>query len=148
MAASSPEDRIELLRRGFEAWDAGDIEAVLELLDPDVEVVAADGFINAGTHRGHDGFLRWAQQWFEAWEDFQQTPEAVVAVGDRHAVARFHQVGRGRGSGVEVEMVVGWTLEYRDGRFTYLALHLGFEDAVRDARAREGIGDGERDDDD
>jgi uncharacterized protein len=142
---TSAEERIELVRRGFEAWNAGDVETTLELLDPEVEIYTAEGIVNSGTYKGHDGFMRWAQQWFEAWEEFHNELEEVVAVGDRHAVARSHQTGRGRGSGVEVEMDVGWTSEVRDRRAVYLALHPSFEDAMADARRREGLppgGDG------
>jgi len=126
----SAEERIELVRRGFEAWEAGDVQTVLDFFDPEVEVFTAEELINAGTYRGHDGFLRWAQQWFEAWEDFRNTPQEIVAAGDSHAVARVRQTGRGRGSGVEVEMTVGWTFDVRDGRAIYLALHPSFDEAM------------------
>lgn len=136
---TSPEDRVELVRRGFEAWEAGDVEAVLELFDPEIEVFTAEGLINAGTYRGHESFLRWTQQWFEAWEDFHNTPQEIVAVGNRHAVARVHQTGRGRGSGVDVEMTVGWAFEVHDRRAVCLALHPSFEAAMSVAREREGL---------
>ena len=51
---------IELTRRGFKAYNAGDYEAVVALLHPDVEVYADDELLNAGSFSGHDGFLRWS----------------------------------------------------------------------------------------
>jgi uncharacterized protein len=146
MPPVSAEERIELVRRGFEAWDAGDVEAVLELLDPGIEGFAAEALINAGTYRGHEGFLRWAQRWFEAWEpDFRNTPQEIVAVGDRHAVARVHQTGQGRESGVPVEMTVGWVFEEREGRVVFIGLYPDFEQAMAVARGREQITAGQGD---
>jgi ketosteroid isomerase-like protein len=136
---SDPEERAEWLRGAFDAWDAGDVEAVLERFDPQIEVFAAEGMINSGTYRGHDAFLRWAGQWYEAWEGFRNEIQEVTPVGERHAVVRSHQSGRGRESGVQVAMDVGWVAEEQDGLVTYLALHPEYDEAVRDAREREGL---------
>ena len=136
------EQRAERLGGTFEAWEAGDVEVVLVRLDPEVVVFASAGMINSGTYRGRDAFLKWAAQWYEAWEDFENELIDVVPVGERHVVARVHQSGRGRESGVEVAMDVGWVAEERDGAITYLALHPEYDEAVRDAKEREGAGAG------
>jgi ketosteroid isomerase-like protein len=135
---TSAEERIELVRRGFDAYQGGDIEAVLDHFDPEMELQTADGLPNAGTYRGHEGFARWAQQWEEAWDDFRPEPGKIEAVGERHAVAEVLQKGRGRGSGVEVEMTAGYVFEYVGGRAIYVALHPTFNEAMGVARQREG----------
>ena len=139
MTGESAEERIELVRRGFDAYNGGDFETVLDHFDAEVELHTADGLPNAGTYRGHEGFAHWAQQWEEAWEDFRPEPRRIEAVGERHAVADVLQKGRGRGSGVEVEMTLGYVFEYVGGRATYVALHPTFDDAMAVAREREGI---------
>jgi hypothetical protein len=76
--------------------------------------------------------------------DFRPEPRRIEAVGERHAVADVLQTGRGRGSGVEVEMTLGYLFEYVGGRATYVALHPTFDEAMAVAREREGIAGPER----
>ncbi len=139
MAELSADERVELARRGFAAYEAGDMKTVVELFDPEIEVFVADQFLLTGTHRGIDGFVKWIGEWNDAWKRFESEIEEVVAVGDRHAVARVRQVGLGRGSGIEVDQTVGFVFEVRDGRCVHLALHPSFEEAVGVAEDREKL---------
>jgi ketosteroid isomerase-like protein len=136
---TSPEERIELVRRAFQAFDAEDIEALLGLLHPDIEIVSSGELMNAGTFYGRGGYRRWMEEWREAWEDLQSHPEEIVPVGERHVVARVRSRGRGRGSGVEVSMEVGWAFEARDDSCVFMSLQPSFDAALRLARDREGI---------
>ncbi len=123
MAASRQEENAELVHRGVDAYNRGDIETVLHLLDADIEVHTAPGLINAGTYRGHDGFLQWATQWVEAWEEFRIEVESIEPVGDDLVVAGIRQLGRGAGSGVEVEMRLAQLYEVHDGKATRFHLY-------------------------
>jgi ketosteroid isomerase-like protein len=135
---TSAEDRVELVRRGFQAYNARDTGGVFRLLDPDVEIYSTAELMNPGTFHGHEGYLRWIRQWDEAWEDFQNVPEEIQVVGERHAVARVRASGRGRGSGVEVGQTVGYLYDVREGACVYLGLYASFEAALDAAREREG----------
>ena len=136
---SSAEERIELVRRGFAAYNAGDTEAVFQLLHPEVEIYSSDELMNAGTFRGHEGYLTWVSRWNEAWEDFTNEPEEIEAVGDRHVVARVRATGLGRGSGIEVGQELAYIYDVRDGVCVYLGLHPSFDEALAAAREREGL---------
>jgi ketosteroid isomerase-like protein len=137
---SSAEERIDLVRRGYEAYNAGDLEAVLDLFDPEIEVWASPDMLNSGTYRGHEGWLRWISQWNDAWESFHMEVDEIVPVGEHHVVARIHASGRGRGSGVEVVLRdTGYVYDVREGRSVYLGSHSSFEEAIADARDREGL---------
>jgi ketosteroid isomerase-like protein len=137
---SSAEERIALARRGIELYDAGDLEGALELLSPEIETHAPPDTLNRGTFHGIEGFLHWTAQWSEAWEHFEREVLRIEAIGERHAVAVVRQHGRGRGSGLEVEMTSGYLFELgEDGRCVYFALHNQVEDAFAAAREREGL---------
>jgi ketosteroid isomerase-like protein len=127
------------LRRGVQAYNAHDSGAVLALLHPEVEIVNSGELPNAGTYQGHDGYRHWVGQWHEAWEDFQQLPLEIVPVGERHVVARVRGGGRGRGSGIEVSMEVGWVYEVRNDLCVFMSMQPTFDAAMRLAREREGI---------
>jgi ketosteroid isomerase-like protein len=135
---TSAEDRVELVRRGFQAYNARDTGAVFRLLDPNVEIYSTHELMNPGTFRGHAGYLRWIGQWEEAWEDFQNVPEEIQAVGERHVVARVRASGRGRGSGVEVGQTLAYLYDVREGVCVYLGLYASFDAALDAAREREG----------
>ena len=125
--------------RGIEATNRGDIDAVLELFDPEVEFQIAPGLGNAGTYRGHDGYRRGFGGWVEAFDDFSVDESELEAVGERHVVVDARQSGRGHGSGIEVEMRLGYLFELREGtvvRFHVLPDH---DAAVAAAEAGERV---------
>ena len=110
----------ELARRGIDAYNRGDVEAVLEQLDEQIEVYTAPGLVNAGTYNGHDGFLQWLAQWSEAWDEFRLELERIDFVGEHYEVVSVRQFGRGAGSGVEVEMRIAQLYEVHHGKATRL----------------------------
>ncbi len=120
MEQSRQRELAELARRGIDAYNRGDIEAVLEQLDEEVEVYTPPELPNAGTYHGHDGFLRWLAQWSEAWDEFRLELEGIDFVGEDYEVVTVRQFGRGAGSGVEVEMRIAQLYEVHDGKATRL----------------------------
>ncbi len=130
----SAEENVRLAQRGFDAFNGGDVDAVLAMLDPEVEVYSDPGFLNSGYSYGRDGYLRWVGEWLEAWEEFVIEVIEIEAVGDDHVVSVVHQRGRGRG-GIEVEQDVAFMWEVRDGRA--VRLHLYPDRAAALAAVRE-----------
>jgi ketosteroid isomerase-like protein len=130
MTETTPEENVELARVGIEAYNRGEIDAVLEFIDPDIEVHTPADFLNTGTSHGRDGFIQWAEQWNEAWDSYRMEIEAVEAVGDHHVVATLRQFARGAGSGVEVEMEIAQMYEVRGGKAIRLHLYPDRDTAV------------------
>jgi ketosteroid isomerase-like protein len=135
---SEADDNVAIARQGLEAFQRGDIETFLNLLDPDVEVFSPPDLPNPAHFTGRDGYLLWASRWLDAWENFEQLEaEAFEPVGEHHVLMTAVQRGVGRGSGVEVEMQVCYMLEYRDGLATRVHLYADREQALEEARAGE-----------
>jgi ketosteroid isomerase-like protein len=108
-------ERVDVLQRIYAAWEAGGIEAVLEFIHPEVEVVVGpDVSIEPDVYRGHAGVRRWFDA-FEGMEDVDMRPEEFIEEGERVLVPIVLS-GRGAGSGIEVEQraVQAWTV--RDGK--------------------------------
>jgi ketosteroid isomerase-like protein len=134
---ASREAREALARKGFEAFNAADINAIMDLLAPDVEVFSSPELANPGTFHGHEGYLTWIRPWNDAWEGLEMEVTATTPVGDRHVVAEVHQTGRGR-SGIEVTMDVAFLFDLNEqGIASFLALLPNREQAVGLAEARE-----------
>jgi len=136
MAASS-DQRERVARAGFEAFEAGDNDAVAELLSEDVEVFSTPELANPGTFHGRQGYRDWIGPWIDAWQEIEMEISRMTPVGERHVVAEVRQVGRGR-EGIEVSMDVAFLFEIDDdGLVSYLALLPGGEPAMSLARERE-----------
>ena len=132
MEASSEiqQRNLEITRRGFDAYNRGDLEALIEILHPDVELHADQELVNGGDFRGHDGYIRWNAEWTEAWEEFTIDLRAVDPIGGRYILADTHQAGRGAGSGIEVEMAAYWVFEVADGQVIRMHLYASRERAL------------------
>ncbi len=93
------QENIELFYRAHDAFNRRDIDALLNLCDPDVEffsgLVELEG---GGPHRGHDGLRSWWESILRVFPDFSTEIEEVRDLGD----ATFACV-RLQGQGVKSE---------------------------------------------
>jgi uncharacterized protein len=133
-----PSDNAELVQRMLGAYLSGDDDALREVIDPDAEIYGAPGLINSGTYRGFDGFQEWIRQWEEAWDSVEYELGESVEVGDTISVIPAHIVGRGAGSGVEIESDFGWLFEFRGDRVVRFHAYVNPDDALRAAKGLSG----------
>jgi ketosteroid isomerase-like protein len=118
------ERNVAIACSAIEAFNRGDVDAVLALAAPDVEVYAPPDSPNPGRYVGYEGYLRWSEQWLEAWETFTLDVLDIEAVGDRHVVAVVRQNGRGRLSGLALTMQAAHLYEMdEDGKIVRFELH-------------------------
>jgi ketosteroid isomerase-like protein len=118
------ERNVAIARSAIEAFNRGDVDAVLALAAPDVEVYAPPDSPNPGRYVGHAGYVKWSEQWMEAWETFTLDVLEIEAVDDRHVVAVVLQNGRGRLSGLELTMEAAHLYEIDDdGKIVRFQLH-------------------------
>jgi ketosteroid isomerase-like protein len=102
------EENVELVRRIYALWDAG--ESARDLIDPDLEYENPPYAVEAGTKRGRAtlGAIR------EVYPDFRFEPERYRDTGEDVVV-----VGIARGtaaSGVHAQWRQGYIWTIRDGR--------------------------------
>jgi ketosteroid isomerase-like protein len=106
------QENVEILRQGYEALGRGDVDAVLEICDPDVECELPEGGINTGTLRGHQALRDFLEGYIDAFESFRMEPEQFLEADDQVVVV-LRVIGRGRGSGLEVDVRPAhlWTMD-------------------------------------
>src|SRR5688572_21177748 len=109
------EENVEIIRRGFEAFQRGDWEAVLEDVDPNVEIHEPTALPDAQVFHGHAGLRAAYEKTQEMFEDVRLEAEEFIDADDQ-VVIWYRAVGRGKGSGVEVEMHQGSVWTFRDGK--------------------------------
>jgi ketosteroid isomerase-like protein len=129
--------KVEVVRRGVEAFQRGDLEGVLAEAREDFEIFLPPNLPNSGRFVGRDGFFTWIGQWLDAWDDFRVEILEMEPVGERHVVASMRQSGLGKGSGIPVEMEIAYMWDVRDGRLAALHLYPSREEAARVAEHRE-----------
>ena len=96
------QQNVEIVRGMHDAFNRGDFEASLACLDEDVEWHDPPDVPGAGVHRGPEEVRRWFARWLGAWENYTAGVEELIDAGD-HVVVVYHERGRGRESGVEVD---------------------------------------------
>ena len=85
------------------------------------------------------------RQWLEAWEDFRVDAGSIATFGDNWVLVDSHQVARGAGSGIPVEMDVFWALEAVDGKLSRdVPLRRAAREAIEAVRARGASVDARR----
>ena len=98
------QENVELIRNAYEAFARGDVEAVLERLDRDVDWRPAIApILGVDAVRGSEAvrdFL--TRDLFEGFDQFRAEPLAFEDLGDAVLVT-VRYVGRGESSGIELE---------------------------------------------
>lgn len=124
-------ERLE--RRYALTWREDDLDAALADLPDDFEWVVPghpDGAVRHGPHAVTDFFRDWLAQWEEPdteWTLEQTRPDTILAIVTTR--------GRGRASGVRVEMTFAQVWRFRDGEPVRMVLYPNPERGRRAAEA-------------
>jgi ketosteroid isomerase-like protein len=103
---------LEIVRQAVDAFLVGDLDGMFALTEPAVEFDNRTEVPDLeGTYVGREGIVGMWAKIYEVFEDYRVEPLRFEASGDRVAVL-FRELGRGRGSGVEVDrrIVLRFTL--------------------------------------
>ena len=127
-----------MMREAFRAFANGDLTALAEFLDPDVEWKAVE---DPEPRQGFDGVLKSLAGWFEVWDEVHVELEELIDAG-ANVVAVVNERGRHAGSQSEVNerFFQIWTVS--DGKIVafheYGTRHDAFEAAGLPGQAAHG----------
>jgi ketosteroid isomerase-like protein len=127
---------VELARETYEAFNRSDLESVLRLCVPDVEVHDPPEMPDSAIHRGHEAVMRDWQRTFDSFEEFSVEVEQYRDLGDDLLVFVRYR-GRGRESGAPVEASMAHLLTIREGKFVRMRQFLDREKALETAGLSE-----------
>jgi ketosteroid isomerase-like protein len=127
-------DQGEIARAAYAAFNDGDVEGVLALADPDIEIRDPDR--TGDVFRGHDGYRRFITDWLETFDEYRIEIVDVVVNGDRVFVDAVAH-GRGKGSGLELSQGFNQVLTIRDGKIAIFEVFTDRADAERAAGLRD-----------
>jgi ketosteroid isomerase-like protein len=130
------ERNLELVRRSFEAFAAGDFETAFADYDSRAQWTTAEDEPDSRTYSGLDEIRRLARSFAEPWEnrfDRAVVPEEYIDLGDWIVVptsGRLH----GKGSGIEVDIFESYAVQVRDGRIVRVDEYRTREQAIQAVR--------------
>jgi ketosteroid isomerase-like protein len=125
------QENVEVIRRGFEMWNAGDMDGWRELCDPGVIWRGPEGWPEPGPYAGREAVMRQVEQLRETWDaDSFDLISDFLDVGDRVAV-RF--IWRAVGHGPESNIEVTGVYTVRKSRIVALEFFWDHAEALEDA---------------
>jgi ketosteroid isomerase-like protein len=107
-------ENVEVVRAFFDAWNAGDMDAVRDLHDPDVVLQTVENWPEPGPYVGREAVMRFFAQARDTWDvDAGEAITDFIDAGDR-VVVRLVWHGAGHGPESNMEFTVVFTV--RKGR--------------------------------
>jgi ketosteroid isomerase-like protein len=104
------EENVEIVRAGFAAYNRGDLDAMLESYDPDVEFVT----LLLGNHHGKDALRGLYEENRTAVLGYRLDPEEVID-GDDKVIAVVQMGGAGRVSQIGLGDLLAFFFTIKNG---------------------------------
>jgi len=126
-----------VVKRAFDGFAAGDIEATLAFLSADHIIYPFSEWPDDAVYRGHEGYRRAVAAWTESFDAFDLEVVEFRDLGDRVLVLG-EMAGRIKDSGVPIRQPVGIVYsEFRDSLIGVSRFFLGWDNALEAAGLRE-----------
>jgi ketosteroid isomerase-like protein len=129
------QENVELASQAFDAVNRRDLDALLALIDDDVEIVTRIAAVEGGLH-GHDGMRRWWENMFTAFPDYYFEVVDVRDLGDV-TLASLRALGHGAGSDVPFEDLLWHASQWRRGQCVWWRAFETEAEALEAAGLRE-----------
>jgi ketosteroid isomerase-like protein len=130
------EANVEIVKRGIDAYNRLDVDAVVELSTPDVAFVSVVFDLEGGGYHGREAIETLFGNIRDTWEELNILVEEIRDLDDVVLVLGRLE-GRGRGSGVEVDAPYAVVVELRGGKVSRLSTYLDHGEALRAAGVSE-----------
>ena len=127
------QSHIELIRSGYDAWNAGDRRWVLEHLSSEIEWATPGDDPDHGVYRGHDEVIAFWDQWRAAVGQLRFEIVEIVEAGS-NVLAITKRSGTGQHSGLSVSDEVCQLFSFEGETCVRVQEFYDRETAVRAAR--------------
>jgi len=129
-----PDETLALVRRAFAAYAGGDVEALLEVLAPGVQIRSLLTEAERETYDGHQGAREWFAAVLDIFPDWRPEPRDMRDLGDV-VLTRVDVSATATGSGVPISQVYWNAARVEDGRIAWFGFFRNEDDAL-DAAGR------------
>lgn len=132
LAAVTPQDTTQLLREFYDALNSSDLDAVMSLCDPQVEVYTSPDQLSAVAPRGQKKVADYLQSWLQSWDEYSAELEDFRQEGER-VIALVRSRARGIGSRFDTESETADIFGVENGRIKQLRLYVDRKEALKEA---------------
>jgi ketosteroid isomerase-like protein len=110
------QENVEIVRRMYDAYHAGDAETALAYFDSDV-VIDASHRVDGRVGHGREEMVAIVGEWMGAWDEWREEVTEIRDIADQVLVFST-QRGRGKGSGVDWDNRFGMLYEIHDRKIS------------------------------
>jgi ketosteroid isomerase-like protein len=129
------QENVEVNRALFEAFNAGDMDALRELYDPEVVMHHVKDWPEPGPTVGREAVIRFIEQLRDTWDaDALEVTSDFIHAADR-VVVRFTWHGEGRGPESNIELTTVSSI--REGKVRSIEFFWDHEEALEAAGLRQ-----------
>jgi ketosteroid isomerase-like protein len=132
------ERNVEVVRQAWDGWFRDRWHGLIPYLDPEV-VWDTSHFRDwpESAYYGIEGVERYLTEWLDVWDDYEVGVDEILAAPDGRVVVLLWQRGRGRLSGLDLEMQSAQISTVRNGKITRIDNYDDPAEALAAAGLRE-----------
>lgn len=131
------QENVEIVRRGIDAYNRGDLDAILESWAPDAVLDWSNSRgVEAGVFRGHGEIRAYMQRFLGTFDEVRLVVDDLVEVQEGLLLVESVAYVRGR-DGIEAQARSTWLIEIRNGEQTSLTLYQTRQEALEAAGLSE-----------
>jgi uncharacterized protein len=121
------QENVEIVKAVFDAWNAGDLDRLLDQWDPNIVHKSAEGWPEPGPFVGREAVMGWFEQLRETWDADALEPIDFTAVAD-HVVVRLRWRAVVQGAEPSMEFTGVYTV--RRGKVVFVELFWDHAEAL------------------
>jgi ketosteroid isomerase-like protein len=129
---SMSRQNVEVVRAIYRAFACRDRDGLVRHLDPYIRVYDRPSHPDASVYEGTEGFLRFSETDWDAFDEVVYEPEDFVANGP-YVVVPIKQSGRGKSSTLDIEERIVNVWKLQQGKCVELRIFSTIEEALEAA---------------
>ncbi len=135
MTAIPSEEIIARFTEGFECWNRGDLDEMMDGYHPDAEVDWSPATVDEAPRRGWKEIRDYYDHLFEFWAGVRVDPIEVIQAGEDRFVVVVRFWGQSKPSGIQVEQQFAMLYTLRDDKIFRLTVYPDREASLEAASA-------------
>jgi ketosteroid isomerase-like protein len=125
------QENVEIVRELWDAFERGDIESMVAGCTADVVIVQPPEVPDRKSYIGRTAAREAVEDWPRDWEDFRVELTEITDLADEFVLSVGRNRGRGRTSGVPVDVEVFYVIRIREGKMARMAMFLDRSEALK-----------------
>ena len=131
------QENVELVKQLWDAFQRGDIEWMVQRCTPDIAIAQPPETPDATVYEGRTAMIDAVEGFPRDWEDFRVDLREVLDVSDDAVLSVCRNRGRGRISGLEMDVDMFYLHRIHAGKMNRMQIFLSREQALHAAGLME-----------